>query len=905
MLNREVFLNDPMESTIPNDGVAKVGMPETPEQWDILAHELRMFVCEGEYARGLERIFSSYLSNVGKNVQPAVWVSGFYGSGKSHLVRVLEALWSDIEFPNGDTARNMVTLPHDIRDHLIELTTNGRRRGGLWSAAGTLSAAGDVSVRLAVLSVIFKSAGLPSIYHQARFVLFLKREGIYDAVVAELEATGKSLDYELENMLVSPPLAAALLHALPTLAPSPMDVGLRLENQFPQAKDISDDEFISALRSVLGLMSDKDGDLPCTLVVLDELQQFVGEDPGLILDLQNVVERCVESFKSTLLFVGTGQAELHATPQLQKLLGRFTVKVKLEDRDIEHVIREVILRKKETKLPDLERVLDYSRAEIDRQLQGTKIGPRSDDQQILASDYPLLPTRRRLWERVLRSVDAAGLAGQLRTQLRIVHDETRDVALRELGVVIPADRIYRHLESNMLNSSLLLREVSNRIEELNDGTLDGELRSRLCAMIFLIEQLPKEGVAETGVRATTNTLADLLIDDIKAGSAGLRQQIPVALKDLVDDGTLHMIDDEYHVQTAESREWQRDYNRRFVSARNNDVQIANDRTTAFRTAISAVLKNVRLRQGSRNESRSIDPQYGDTPPASGAGVPIWIPLAWTGTQNQFVNAAVEAGTNSAVVFVYLPRQNVDAIRDALASISAANETLTARGIPTTDEGRQARAGMSSRLEGGQGELNALVKGVLDNAHVFQGGGNEVSDGLSLAENVEAAAKKALDRLYPDFDLADHAGWPKVLERARQGSANALEAIGYAGPSQDHPVTRAITRSIGPGKTGADVRKLFTASPYGWPQDTIDGALVALVADGKLRATRDSRSLISKDLNQTTISRAEFRVEEIILTTAQKLSLAGAVGAILGGNLNVSEVERNGSTSARHFTKSRR
>ena len=108
MLNREVFFHDPTESTIPNDGVAKVGVPETPEQWDILAHELRMFVCEGEYGRGLERILSSYLEHIGKNVQPAVWVSGFYGSGKSHLVRVLEALWSDIEFPNGEQARNMV-----------------------------------------------------------------------------------------------------------------------------------------------------------------------------------------------------------------------------------------------------------------------------------------------------------------------------------------------------------------------------------------------------------------------------------------------------------------------------------------------------------------------------------------------------------------------------------------------------------------------------------------------------------------------------------------------------------------------------------------------------------------------------------------------------------------------------
>ena len=82
-------------------------------------------------------------------------------------------------------------------------------------------------------------------------------------------------------------------------------------------------------------------------------------------------------------------------------------------------------------------------------------------------------------------------------------------------------------------------------------------------------------------------------------------------------------------------------------------------TTAFRNAISAALKNVRLRQGSRNESRTIDPQYGDVHPASRRWRSRLDFARLDGTQNQFVNAAVEAGTSSPVVFVYLPLQNVD------------------------------------------------------------------------------------------------------------------------------------------------------------------------------------------------------------------------------------------------------
>ena len=88
LMNRDVFYQDPTDVKIPNDGVAQVVRPETHQQWEVLEWELKSFVCEGEYERGLERILNSFLINLNQAQQPAVWASGFYGSGKSHLVRV-------------------------------------------------------------------------------------------------------------------------------------------------------------------------------------------------------------------------------------------------------------------------------------------------------------------------------------------------------------------------------------------------------------------------------------------------------------------------------------------------------------------------------------------------------------------------------------------------------------------------------------------------------------------------------------------------------------------------------------------------------------------------------------------------------------------------------------------------
>ena len=168
MKNRELFLKDPLQSELLNNGVAEVRDIQSHSELQTLRYELETFVCEGQYATGLARILGSYLRNLDKPEQPAVWVGGFFGSGKSHLVKMLRSLWVDFEFPDKATARGIAKLPTDITDLLRELSTVGKRCGGLHAAAGTLSAGAGESVRLALLSIVFRSAGLPEKYPLAR-----------------------------------------------------------------------------------------------------------------------------------------------------------------------------------------------------------------------------------------------------------------------------------------------------------------------------------------------------------------------------------------------------------------------------------------------------------------------------------------------------------------------------------------------------------------------------------------------------------------------------------------------------------------------------------------------------------------------------------------------------------------
>ena len=309
--NREVYQQDPNKITLLNNGVATMTDALDEDERRTLRFELEHFVCEGEYQRGLVRILDSYFNNQGQPEQPAAWVSGFFGSGKSHLAKMLRFLWTDYHFPeDGASARGLARLPDDVTELLTELTTLGRRSNGHHAAAGTLGAGSGDSVRLALLGIVFKSADLPESFPQAQFCLWLRRNNIYDQVRTVVEEGDCDFLRELNDLYVSPVIARALLEVDPHFSSSEKDVRATLRDQFSKPKDITTDEFVTALQDTLA----PDGELPCTVLILDEVQQYIGEDSSRSYAVQEVAEACSKRFGDRLLLLGTGQTALSSTP---------------------------------------------------------------------------------------------------------------------------------------------------------------------------------------------------------------------------------------------------------------------------------------------------------------------------------------------------------------------------------------------------------------------------------------------------------------------------------------------------------------------------------------------------------------------------------------------------------------
>lgn len=874
---REVLRRDPGTPLV-NQGQARIADTTDHLVLEQLKGELSTFVCEGQFEKGLERIIGSFLASLGQTGQKGAWASGFYGSGKSHLLKMLAHLWQDTQFPDGSTARSLVpSIPEELRNLLRELDTAGKRSGGLLAAAGSLPSGTTDNVRVTILSVLLRAVGLPDQYAQAQFCLWLIDQGYFDRVKGCVQAAGKEWEAELNNLYVSGVIARGVLACDSQFAANEAEARKAIREQFrTRSTDITTLEFLSMAKRALKLKG-RDSRLPCTVLVLDEVQQYIGDSNDRSTLVCEVAEAVSKQLDSHVIVVAAGQSALTETRLLQKLLDRFTIGIPLSDTDVEAVTRKVLLQKKPSAVPAIKTELNRFAGEISRQLRDTRIGERGEDRDILTDDYPLLPVRRRFWEQCFRVVDAAGTRSQLRSQLQIIHDAVAKVADCPLGAVVPADELYEALAPKMVETGVLLREINEIITRLGkDGTATGRLAQRICGLVFLIGKLPREAGGDIGVRATKEHIGDLLVDDLAGDNGKLRNSIETTLEKLATDGVLMRVGDEYRLQTKEGAEWDREFRNRQTKLANNgaDAQIRQD--TLLYADANKVIAGLKLTHGQAKAPRQFSIWRDQNPPAeNGESIPIWIRDGWSCSEKELKDAARAAGTISPTIFVFIPRKSADDLRRYVIETQAAQETLDYKGNPGTDEGKEARRSMESRRDSAQGQQDSLVQEIVARAAVFQGGGSELLQ-ATLAERLNEAAKASVVRLFPRFAEADapSTAWEQVIKRGREGADQPFQAVGYSGGTDQHPVCQQVLATIGAGKTGSDVRKTLQASPYGWPRDAVDAALIALHRSQNITAVLNGMPVALGQLDQNKIPKAEFRVERMTVSAGDRIALRG-------------------------------
>jgi len=484
-------------------------------------------------------------------------------------------------------------------------------------------------------------------------------------------------------------------------------------------------------------------------------------------------------------------------------------------------------------------------------------------------------------------VDTTGTVSQLRNQLKVVHEAAKVTANQPLGSVVSGDFIYGQIAPNLLQTGVISKEIYETVARLADGNDDEQLQSKLLALIFLIGKLPTDAIASIDVKASEDVLADLLVENLSEGSTELRKRVPQQLEKLASAGTIMVLDgggeNEYRLQTQESSAWHDTYRQQEADIAGNPQRIDTERDDLLAKRARQASNDIRLQQGKSNEPRKLnlcfDPEL---PRDANKQLYAWVQHGWQTDEKSVIDGARADDNKNGTLYVFIPSRNRSDLSQAITTEKAATATMDIRGIPSGTEGKDARAAMETRKQDAGKSKNRLLDEIFEGARVFISGGSEV-DGNNLKDKLDNGSKDALQRLYKQFDVADEANWGKVVDKARKaGGETALSAIKYQGENAQHPVCAQIIKYIGSGKKGSDIRDNFQDAPFGWPQDAVDGAIYALMASGDLKAKNANNQLVNAAaLERKHLTQARFEVENVTLSTAQKLAVRKLLTETIG------------------------
>jgi hypothetical protein len=495
------------------------------------------------------------------------------------------------------------------------------------------------------------------------------------------------------------------------------------------------------------------------------------------------------------------------------------------------------------------------------------------------ADWPILPTRRRLWERVLRELDKSGLGGTLRGQLRTSLDAVKQYGDRLLGYAVPVDFLYGRFAEEAFSRNLLSRETRDRIDLLRGQPGDGPLKARTLMIVYLLSRIAGEAAIH-GVLPTEATIADLLIEDL-GDTAMVRGKVPTLLAELQAEGAVIEVGGEWRLQTKESADWQQAFSAAQAAETNDANGIGRTRASLLQQAIDAALTGAtQVPHGVSKTQRKIERLKGNAK-QEGEGLTL---RHWNGWDDPIATTEKDiaaASVTDATLHFVIPAQREAELRDAIVTVRAADTVIQQKGVPTTEGGKEAKAAMESRREKADATAKAILTETVGKARVLLAGGAEIGAGQQRADAVKEAASRVLDRLYPQFAAGDHAAWDKVVTQARKKVPDAMKEVGHPGDPQDHAVCKAFLKALTPVKKGSDLRNLFAAPPYGWPKEAVDAAGLVLANAGQLKVTGpDGKPVVLADLNASQFGPCTFAPETRVVTTVEKLAVRG-LGTALG------------------------
>lgn len=522
-----------------------------------VAQEVNEYVITGELSKKLETFFAAYKETAPGVVVNGVWISGFFGSGKSHLLKILSYVLENRNYDGMQVGQVFAQKAGD--NALLRADILSAVRIPSKSILFNIDQKADIVSKHqpdAILSVFYKvfndSVGYYGAQgHVADFERALDRQGQYEPFKdAILTISGREwrdirLDYGLEEDTI----AEALAQVRGNRADDNRNV---LEVYYRDYK-LSVEDFCERVQDFIARQP-KGFRLN---FFVDEIGQYIADNSKLMLNLQTIAETLATRTKGQSWVLVTSQEDMtrilgdmnaRQENDFSRIQARFATKLNLTSANVDEVIQKRLLDKK----PDA-RVLLEQRFETDRhnlqtvyQLQDGRLYKGYRDKADFVAKYPFLPYQFDLFQSCIRGLsDHNAFQGKQasvgeRSMLGVFQFAVVQMAHQPLGPFVTFEQLYEGI-------SATIRGETQAAITLATKQLDDNLAKRVLRALFMVKYV-------RDFKANLRNISILLTSDVAQNPKHHEAAVLEALNLLEDQTYIQRNGDSYEFLTDEEKD---------------------------------------------------------------------------------------------------------------------------------------------------------------------------------------------------------------------------------------------------------------------------------------------------------------------------------------------------------------
>jgi len=556
MSTNGIKIKDLFERNIKRElnGVIKVDQEDEKNVYT----ELDEYVITVETQKNLDKFFSVYIRSLEEPTDKVgVWISGFFGSGKSHFIKMLSYLLENRKVRDKYALDFFKEKIHDqmLLSNIEKVVNAGTKDVILFNIDTKANKAtmGDQKNELIVniLMRIFneKRGFLGDVLWVAELEEDLEKKGLYLKFKEEFKKiSGKTWEEKRDAYSFE---QDDIVKALVNCGYQSKESIVRLFESDGRNYLLNVDKFA---HKILEYCKSKGKDHRIIFLV-DEMGQFIGEKSDLMLDLQSIVEELGIILKAKAWVIVTSQADIDTITKEQvkgydfsKIQGRFDTRLPLSSANVDEVIKKRLLAKKDKYKESLSSFYTEKKTVIRNLIsfsQSAEMKTYSNEEDFI-NVYPFIPYQFKLLQKVFEKIRKTGFTGKHlakgeRSMLSAFKESTERYCEETIGILIPFSSFYDTIES------FLDPIIKRTIDQAKDNSFLKKEDIELIKILFMIRHVKE-------IKPTLDNLTILSIDDVDKDKIKLRENISDSLKRLEEQTLVHHSQDSYFFLTNDEQE---------------------------------------------------------------------------------------------------------------------------------------------------------------------------------------------------------------------------------------------------------------------------------------------------------------------------------------------------------------